>query len=277
MAKFYKGQNDGMFRTIFSNKSNCDILKDLIEDTIGIKVTIKNLKIPELTKDNILIKGKVLDVLVDTEEGDINIELNNYDGISLHRRNAAYIFKMYTNSVNVGESYNDMKKQIQINLTDGTDEPNMPLKAKYTLYDKDNKLEYLDNLEIYELNMAKYKELWYNNGEANLLAVLMCDRNELKKIKGNASVEKLKGEIIRMNQDKEFIEFLSDKEEERLLLNTIKEDAFKEGIEQGIEQGVEQGIEITAKNMLKKTDDLNFISEVTGLSIDRIKELQAKE
>lgn len=276
IRKFYKGQNDGVFKSIFCKKTNRDVLKELIEYCIGRKVTIKELIIPELSKDNVLVKGKILDVVVDTEEGEINIELNNYRGMSLHRRNAAYIFKMYANSVNVGDSYNDMKKHIQINLTDGTDEPNMPIKAKYTLYDKENDLEYLDNLEIYELNLAKYKELWYNEGEANILAVLMCDEEELCKIEGNALVEKLKGEIIKMNQDKKFIEFLSAEEEERLLLNTIKEDAIREGIEQGIEKGIEQNKVVIAKNMLKKNADLNFISEITELSIEKL-ELLRKE
>lgn len=40
------------------------------------------------------------------------------------------------------------------------------------------------------------------------------------------------------------------------------------------EEGIEQGIEQTARNMLRKNFPLDTISEITGLSIDAIKEIE---
>ena len=56
---------------------------------------------------------------------------------------------------------------------------------------------------------------------------------------------------------------------------------FQQGIEQGIEKGIEQGIEkgiekekySLAKNMKNEDIDINIISKVTGLSIEKIKSL----
>ena len=39
------------------------------------------------------------------------------------------------------------------------------------------------------------------------------------------------------------------------------------------EEAIEQGIMLTAKNMLKENIDINTISKVTGLSIEKIKKL----
>ena len=89
---------------------------------------------------------------------------------------------------------------------------------------------------------------------------------ELLKVKGDKLMEKLKTEAIKLNNDDDFVKLMSDEEEERLLKNSYIQEGFEQGIEQGIEQ---QTIELT-KNMLKKNIDINQISEITGLSIDKI-------
>jgi len=66
------------------------------------------------------------------------------------------------------------------------------------------------------------------------------------------------------------MEYLTAEQEQEILINSFK----NEGYEKGIEQGIEKGIENTARNMLKKTDDLTFISEVTGLSIEQIEAMK---
>ena len=60
-----------------------------------------------------------------------------------------------------------------------------------------------------------------------------------------------------------------------------REEGIKEGMEQGIEKGKEEGIKegiketqiFMAKNMKKENIDINIISKVTGLSIEKIEKL----
>ena len=52
-----------------------------------------------------------------------------------------------------------------------------------------------------------------------------------------------------------------------------KQQGLEQGIEQGIQQGIEQGILNTAKNMKIEGADIDFISKVTGLSKEKIREL----
>ena len=57
---------------------------------------------------------------------------------------------------------------------------------------------------------------------------------------------------------------LADKEEELI----------KKGMERGMERGMEKGRQAVTLNMLKEKLDLSFISKVTGLSEEEIKELK---
>ena len=69
-----------------------------------------------------------------------------------------------------------------------------------------------------------------------------------------------------------------DKREAYLYGNQIMlEEERRLGIEQGIERGIEQGEKMKeismAKNMKARNMDINLISELTGLSIEEIKNL----
>ena len=48
----------------------------------------------------------------------------------------------------------------------------------------------------------------------------------------------------------------------------------KQILEEGIEQGIEQGLLQTARNMLERNCEINFISEVTGLTLEEINKIQ---
>ena len=82
-------------------------------------------------------------------------------------------------------------------------------------------------------------------------------------------------------------DFLTDEvmNEERSILNKsnrlAKETGIKigkeQGLEQGLSQGLEQGLRLTAENLLKDNKDISYISKITGLSVDKIKEISSKE
>ena len=61
------------------------------------------------------------------------------------------------------------------------------------------------------------------------------------------------------------------------MLQYERAEGKKEGIEIGFQQGIEKGIEkekySLAENMKNKNMDINLISELTGLSIEKIKNL----
>ena len=116
------------------------------------------------------------------------------------------------------------------------------------------------------LNIKKTTELCYNEKKMSILGMLDMDYEKLTNFKGDKIMDKLKNEALKLNNNDDFVKYLSDEDEERLLKNSF--------IEQGIEQGIEQNKISTAKKMLEKNIDIDSIKEITGLSLDEIKELK---
>ena len=279
-TEFIKASNDGIFKKVFGDEKNRDILEKLLEDTLKRKVKVKELLMQDVPKESIEEKDKTLDVLVLSDGEKINIELNigTYDG--LYNRNACYIFGKYVGSVRPGGSYKEMDNFIQINLTSGLSK-NKKVVSKYELIDIETKERFIKNLTIYEFNLDKIKEMCYNEGkeEYKILATLMCDKEELHDIcKGDKVLEKLESEVVRMNEDDQIRENLLAIENAKRVHNTLMQNAKEEGLEEGTKIGIEQGskqkeIEI-AKNMLKENMDIDIISEITSLTKEEIESLK---
>ena len=108
------------------------------------------------------------------------------------------------------------------------------------------------------------------NGEKEmcLLGMLDMSQKELESIKGDKYIDRLKEEVVEINNDEEMIKLLSDEDEERLYINTMKEIGKEEEVK-------EKTIEMV-KKMLKENIDISTISRVSGLSEKEIKEI-AKE
>ena len=211
MAEFYKIRRDLVFKTIFGNKKNWDLLKILIEEVIHEEVEIERILLTELNNDKVKIRRKILDVVVKTRHDKINIEINSSNYNYFKRRNAAFVFKLYSDSIDTGESYNDMDRIIQINLSvEQKDAPHFPLIGEYTLHDKKLNRDYIDNFKIYEINITEMARLCYNGKkEMCLLGMLDMSQKELENINGDKHMAKLKNEAIKVNNDDEIIKFIN--------------------------------------------------------------------
>jgi predicted transposase/invertase (TIGR01784 family) len=53
---------------------------------------------------------------------------------------------------------------------------------------------------------------------------------------------------------------------------TIAEQLIKEGMEKGRQEGIEK----TAEAALRKGADINFVADITGLSMKRLQEIERK-
>lgn len=269
--KFYKAGTDMLFKSVFSDERNRDLLEKILEVTVGKKVRIKKAPLmQEIKKPNITTKKKTLDVLVEDEnEIQYNIEINMSHYPELPRRNASFIFSKYAEDIKEHETYDKMHTFIQINLTSSLPK-DYPEKCIYKLMDKESKIEYIDNLIVYEYNLDKIIKLCYNKDKKQdykILAALICGKEELHKIcKGDKLLEKLESEVMRMNNDKKFVGLMSEEEEAEKLQNTLINGAKKEGIKQ-------EKIQI-AQNMLNKNTNIDFISEVTGLTKEEVESLK---
>ena len=72
MQKYFKAKNDAMFKAIFCNENNRDLLTRLLEDILDTRIIIKKVSVPELIKKNIYVKG------TNDEEAPSGYDLTNY-------------------------------------------------------------------------------------------------------------------------------------------------------------------------------------------------------
>ena len=257
--KFYKAKIDAMFKTIFCDTKNKDLLERLLSEATGKKLEVLAVKSPELLKKNVYVKSKTMDVLVKTDEGEANIEINSYSNNYLHRRNLAYICNRYANGLEVGMGYQEMKNFIQINLTSET-EKTLPPYEKYVLRGDVSKQKYVNNLVIYEFNLPKLKDTCYN--KYKFISLLDAEEDELKKMcKGDSLMEKLEREVNRLNDDLEFVQLMTDEEENEALRKTY------------INQGIEHEKQNIAKEMLNNKIPIEVIIKFTGLKEEEINNL----
>ena len=77
-------------------------------------------------------------------------------------------------------------------------------------------------------------------------------------------------ELVEVNEDADFLNFISVEKDNMMIENSIRDEATKKGLERGTEQSKNE----IARNMVKKGLDISLISEVTGLSNEQINNLK---
>ena len=269
--KFYTCKNDSAFKEIFGNIKNKKLLIWLLERILQVNIDKLTYLNVERNNNDLVTKRKRLDILVETNVGRINIEMNATNKEYLHPRNFCYLSNIYNKNTSISEDYNEDTLTIQINFTYGIKDDNKILRI-YKVQDDKQKC-YIKNFEIYEYNMDIIMNFWYSLDiekvtEYSHLIMLDLEKNSLKElVKYDGKVDEYMEKITKLNTDANFWEVFTPEEDERYIRNTIKRESEKKG------KKIEK---ITiAKNMLAKNLDLNLIMDVTNLSKNEI--LKIKE
>ena len=272
---FYTCKYDKAFKEIMMKEENFEILKKVLESILEVTIEKIELQPLHIPTGNIHLKGKEVDLLVVTNQGKIDVEVNTYYNDYVRVRNFSYITNIYNNQVTVGDKYSEDTNVIQINLNYGI--PDTKYKRIYKVRDEEGK-EYIKNFYIYEINMEKLKKIWYDKNELEIeknkyLLMLDMEIKDIKKLPKDKVVREYMEKIEKLNNDPMFINWITKEKDEQMIKNTQLYNATQEGINQGINQGLQKrNIEI-AKTLLKKNTDIEDIIDITGLSKEEIKEL----
>lgn len=273
--KFYTCKYDKAFKEIMMKKENFFILKKVLENILEIEVKEIELRPLNLNTNNIYVKGKETDLLVLTNQGKIEIEVNTHYEDYVRVRNFCYITNIYQNEITEGSKYSEEIKMIQINLNYGVKDKEY--KRIYKMRDEEGK-EYIKNCIIYEINMDKYKEILYNKNKEEIEKnkyILMLDMNleELEKYKEDKVVKEYMEKMERLNQNPMFINWITKEKDEEMIRNTQLFKAEEKGINKGITKGREQANLEIAQKMIQKNIPMEQICEITGLDKKEIKNL----
>ena len=267
--KFYTAKYDRAFKEVFLKEENEELLLSVLKESLNTKIAKIRQRNIELNSGNIFVRRKYLDILLETDQGLIRIEINSSVEDYLHPRNLAFQCDNYAHYTLVGENYTEDVQIIQINLTYKMQDEE--LVRRYFIQDETGK-KYAQNFQIIEWNMNKLMKFWYDKNEeiiAKYKHLIMLDlpKEELEELsKKDREVEKYMKEIERVNQDPRFREYMSKEEDQKKIYNTQMSKAYNKGEK-------EKSIEI-AKKMLQNNKSISEISEYTGLTAKEIESLK---
>lgn len=281
--QYYTLKNDIIFKNTFNDDES---IKKLLEETLKIQVNRilkNNIEQPIDSKSE---RRKYLDLILETDKGIVNVEINHGYKEELPNRNLLYLCKLISTSVKKNKSYVNIDKHIQLNITWnlnkylGYNIKNRKI-IKYHLSDeKTHEKIYDDIFEIVHVNMDYFEDVWYygDTKKENPFLMLLAapTEKEMDKIsKGDRLMKELNDKVKRLNQDSEILDVIIENEEE-IIANSMYEKGVKNGISQGISQGENNKQIDMAKIMLKDKLDIKTISRYTGLSKKEIEKIKVE-
>jgi predicted transposase/invertase (TIGR01784 family) len=283
--------NDYAFKQIMEKESliaflNAVLNPDDQKKLVSLELLDNN---KELVKEMIFDKTGRLDIRAKTADGmqiDIEVQINNQR--NMDKRTLFYWGKLFLEGIKQGEDYVKLAKVITVNILDFNFLDIPKFHSQYHLWEDDEKSYLLtDLIEIHFIELPKFKLFAPKDLERNPLHRWLkffdkkITEEELKELmKMDSAIKRAEKKLEYISSDEEALALYRAREdsvhERANLIYTGKMEGIEEGIEIGVEKGIEEGLLKVAKNMLTKNTPLDYIAEVTGLSMDVIKALQAK-
>ena len=301
---------DVVFKNLIMESPNYLII--ILEYFLGIDKEIirKNMHLENtiLPVSNAKEKKKVTDIIVRVERNVVNLEMNAsyYEG--LINRNIDYILKGKTEANFSGENYDDNYIGIQINFDLDWQYDDREI-IKFVLMDPEREIVLSENLIIYNINLLKFREKYYNNDELSeferaITLLTLTKREDIEKIsEGVEGLMEAKEEIKKLSDDLGIIgvyDYEKHKEWEwkQKAKEYVKDDLLKieedrksleegqKSLEEGqksLEEGqksldrksraFEEQVISTARKLLDKDFSLEEIMDITGFSLEKIESL----
>ena len=287
--------DDYIFKRVFAYKGNESVLKDFLEALL--KIEIKGIKItnPEIIPYEKGEKRGLLDIKAEINDGTmIDVELQMKNEKNTEERATEYMGKMISEQLQVGDSYQKLKKSIVIFITNynflnrnsyhsvGRMKFDKTIEDEYVNmgYDEEDELA-SKYIEVHYIELPKFKKKELS--KFTKLDQWMCIFTQNKE--GIMLAEKENKEIEKAINT---LDFLSKDPKERERHNSIvmaeynrlvsEQNFFEEGKEKGRKEGKIEGkreekIEIV-KKMLKEKLSIEMIEKLTGLSKEEIEKIK---
>ena len=292
--KIYDFKNDFMFKHSLGNDQDPGsfyLLKLFIEGILNIScksITILN---PDLVVENIEDKDMLLDIRVQTNNGDyVNIEMQ-YSAFSKnqYQRFQIYGASLLSRQEKEGDDYQkNINHVYQIIFIDDIDKANLKLYDRYESRNEEGKLEKYNLLTRVYVQMPyinlikKQKKLEeFSEIEKGIYIFENGITDDIIRLKeDNKVVEIMKEKIERFNQDEQLRDMAYKRSLNRWANERDKQDMYEKGKEEGIKQGIKQGIEQGKYNLIKQLfnkyypeEDDNILENLNNEQYDKIFEM----
>lgn len=267
--------NDYVFKRVFAKEGNENILKDLLEAVLDIKIEKVEVQNPEIPKEAIEDKLSVLDIKAQLDEKTIvDIEMQMTNEHNIKYRSLVYLSKNVSGQLQIGKEYAELKKSIVINfLNFEYYRRNSYHQVARMKFEKTREDEYV---EMHFIELPKFKKknpgvenkieqwLWTIIGEEEKIEMAEKDNKEIKKaieIVDTMSMDKRERELYEARLKGEFNYSIS--------INVAK----NEGREEGEQIGKKKTQKEIVKKMLSKKMPIEEIIEITGLTRKQIENI----
>ncbi|TXJ19827.1 Rpn family recombination-promoting nuclease/putative transposase [Brachyspira aalborgi] len=283
--------NDFFVRFFFGSKGNEDLLLSFI-NAIMIDSNFATFKLVEILnpfnlKDKIDNKESIVDLKAITENGAIVIiEIQTYSTKNFFERTLYYWSKNYSSVLKKGKGYEELKPVISINLVNDFlfDKTDNRMHTCYLLKEKKSNKILTDHIQLHYVELPKFNKKSNIKKELrNWILFLKSNKEEdmSQLLKEDTIFEKAINKYNYFTDNKDLLNEYDRREAYLIyqdsLMRGAKKDGFDEGIEEGIKRGIKEGEKnkaiSMAKSMKAKNMDINFISEITGLTIKEINKL----
>ena len=273
-------KNDIIFKNLFSEVGNEDMLKELLEEIT--KIEIKEIEVQkevELSQMNTKEKYGKLDLRVIINKNTIAIiEMQMEDNCNMKKRAMYYAGKIIASSLNTKETYNKIKDIHVISILNyNITKLNKYYSDTVTVDSEYRHYEIIDGIKYHFLELPKFRkqiqipetklEQWlaFIDYEDKELVKMAIERNKLVK-KAQKDYEYLTGDAATKR--------LQELREKAILdENSAYETGKLRGKEEGKEEGrIELKIEI-AMAMLKNNVKREMIKKYTGLDEEELNKI----
>jgi predicted transposase/invertase (TIGR01784 family) len=213
----------------------------------------------------------------------VNIEYNTTHYRELDIKNNSYVCNLTLRQIVTYKDYSNVKKIIQINLNYYDLFGDNEFIHDSVYIDKKTKKIRPNNItEIFDINLELLRKMDYNNFEGeygelkkSLFFLINNDKKALGIVyRDDHIMEEIMKKIKVITNDLDELFYYDKKELEKQRDERERREGREEGREEGIKEGREEAFVYTIKTMLKKNYELEDISEITGKSIEEIKEIQ---
>ena len=280
--KIYDFKNDFMFKHSLGNDQDPDsfyLLKLFIEGILNIScksITILN---PDLVVENIEDKDMLLDIRVQTNNGDyVNIEMFSKNQ---YQRFQIYGASLLSRQEKEGDDYQkNINHVYQIIFIDDIDKANLKLYDRYESRNEEGKLEKYNLLTRVYVQMPyinlikKQKKLEeFSEIEKGIYIFENGITDDIIRLKeDNKVVEIMKEKIDRFNQDEQLRDMAYKRSLNRWANERDKQDMYEKGKEEGIKQEKYNLIKQLFNKYYPKEDD-SILENLNSEQYDKIFEM----
>jgi predicted transposase/invertase (TIGR01784 family) len=305
--------SDMVFKYLFGREESKEQLKGFINAVLEHgghhPITELHIRNPYNLKEFNDDKLSILDLRATDDRGrTFNLEIQSCGHRDFANRSLYYWSRIYSSQIKEGQNYEELKPVISINLLNFIlFKENEKFHNIFTLKERDDPtIELGDHLLINYLELPKLKAEKKETSLVNWLQYFLHEGKEANVVKSIFERDRL---IAKVHEDYE--KFMADEKlrikalsreigqmDHYARMSQAKDEGLEQGIEQGIEQGLEQGIEQglekglkkgikqgleqgklegkeeDARNALSLGLDIETIEKLTGLPMERLKELR---